>query len=124
MAILATLAFVLVLVRIVGIDGAALAGCVATNCAIDEEQATTPTQDGDTGADLATTPKLANALKELGNATVRALRNQASATSRAISNKASATSRALNSPCGNSSSAAPEQTESPPPAASCAGSNC
>ena len=104
--VLATLALV------IAVGGAAQAACVATNCAIDEQQATTPPQ-----AIECNSTACANALKELGNATVRALRNQASATSRALGNKASATSRALNSPCGNSSCATSEPTESAPPAA-------
>jgi hypothetical protein len=100
-AILAALALALVLVLVVGVGGAAQAACVATNCAIDEQQpATTPAQDG-TGAEGATTPKLENALKELGNATAHALPG----------------------PCSGGSNCT-TQTKSAPPAAPCTGSNC
>ena len=72
-AILAALALALVLVLVVGVGGAAQAACIATNCAIDEQQrATTPARGG-TGAESATTPKLEENLKELGNATEHAL---------------------------------------------------
>ena len=69
-AILAALALALVLVFVVVVGGAAQADCCATNCAIDEQQrAATPAQGG-TGT---ATPKLENALKDLGNATEHAL---------------------------------------------------
>jgi hypothetical protein len=105
------LAFVLILIVAVG-GGTAEAACVATNCAIEGQKATTlpPTTECSSTA-------CTNAREELGNITVRALRNQASATSRALSNKASATSRALNS-------ATSDPTESAAPAARCTGSNC
>jgi preprotein translocase subunit SecF len=105
------LAFVLVLIVAVG-GGTAEAACVATNCSIDGQKATTLPP-----ATECSSTACANAREELGNITVRALRNQASATSRALSNKASATSRALNS-------ATPKPAESAAPAASCTGSNC
>jgi hypothetical protein len=66
------LAFVLVLIVAVG-GGAAEAACVATNCAIDAQQGTSPAQGDSTGADVATTPKLENALKDLGSASAHAL---------------------------------------------------
>ena len=70
-AILAALA--LVLVFVVGVGGAAQADCIATNCAINEQQrAATPAQ-GATATEGATTPKLQEDLKELGNATEHAL---------------------------------------------------
>ena len=55
LAILAAFApaFVLVLIVAVG-GGAAEAACVATNCAIDAGQGTSPAQGGSTGADVAT----------------------------------------------------------------------
>jgi hypothetical protein len=91
-AILAALALAPVLVVVVG--GAAQADCFATNCAINEQQrAATPAQGG-TGTEGATTPKLEDALKELGNAA----------------------EHALTGPTTRSNSA--------PPAASCTGSNC
>ena|SRR5271165_4941107 len=100
-AILVAIALALVLVFVVGVGGAAQAACVATNCAIDEQQrATTPAQ-GATGAEGVTSPKLENALKELGNAT----------------------EHALPGPCTGGSNC-PTQTKSPTPAAPCTGNNC
>jgi transcriptional regulator GlxA family with amidase domain len=97
-AILAALALALVLLAVEG----AAADCVATNCAIDAaKQATTPAQTGSTGAEGVTTPKLENALKELGNATEHALPRPCSARSGCTT-----------------------QTKSPTPAAPCTGSNC
>ena len=92
------LAFVLVLIVAVA-GGAAEAACVATNCAIDAQQGTSPAQGGSTGADVATTPKLENALKELGNATEHALTS-----------------------CSGSDCTT--RAKSPAPAAPCTGSNC
>ena len=66
-AILAALALV------IGIGGAAQAACIATNCAIDEQLATPPTQGGSTGTHGAMTPQLEKDLKELSNANVHAL---------------------------------------------------
>src|SRR5271166_4039651 len=69
-AILAALALVL----FVGVGGAAQAACVATNCAIDEQQRTTSPAQGRTATDGATTPSREEKdLKELGNAIEHAL---------------------------------------------------
>jgi hypothetical protein len=90
----AALALALVLVLVGGVGGAAQADCFATNCAINEQQrAVTPAQGG-AGTEGATTPKLQEELKELGNATEHAL------------------------------PAPSTPTKSAPPAAPCTGSNC
>ena len=88
-AILAALALL-----IVGVGGAAQADCFATNCAINEQQRATTSAQGGTGAESATTPKLEEDLKELGNATEHAL------------------------------PASTTPTKGAPPAAPCTGSNC
>jgi hypothetical protein len=98
-AILAALALALVLVVVVGVGGAAQADCFATNCAINEQQRATAPAQGDTGTEGATTPKLEDALKDLGNAAEHAL-----------------------TPCNGSNCTT--QTKSAPPAAPCTGSNC
>jgi hypothetical protein len=99
-AILAALALTLVLVLVVGVGGAAQADCFATNCAINEQQRATAPAHGDTGTEGATTPKVEDALKELGNAT----------------------EHALSGSCSGSNCTS--QTKSTPPAAPCTGSNC
>jgi hypothetical protein len=73
--------------------------CFATNCAINEQQRATAPAQGDTGTEGATTPKLEDALKDLGNAAEDAL-----------------------TPCNGSNCTT--QTKSAPPAAPCTGSNC
>ena len=90
-AILVALALVPVLV---GGGGVAQADCIATNCAIDQQQRATSPAQGGTGTEGATTPKLEEDLKELGSATEHALPGH------------------------------PTQTKSAPPAAPCTGSNC
>ncbi len=98
-AISAGFALVLVLILIVAVGGAVEAACIATNCAIDAQQGATAAPGSSTGAGAATTPKLENALKELGNATEHAL-----------------------PPCSGSDCAT--RPKNAPPAASCSGSNC
>ena len=88
-AILAALALVLV-----GGGGVAQADCIATNCAIDQQQRATAPAQGGTGTEGATTPKLEEDLKELGSATEHALPGPTT------------------------------PTKSAPPAAPCTGSNC
>jgi hypothetical protein len=100
-AILAALALVLVLVLVVGVGGAAEAACVATNCAIEEQQRATSPAQGGKGAYGATTPRLEKDLKELENAT----------------------EHALPGPCTGGSNCT-TQTKSPTPAAPCTGNNC
>jgi hypothetical protein len=92
-AILAALALVLVLV--VGVGGAAQAACIATNCAIDEQQRATSPAQGGTGTDDAMTPRVEKDLKELSNATEHALPGPTT-----------------------------PPTKSTPPVAPCTGSNC
>src|SRR5271166_171769 len=96
-AILAALALVL----FVGVGGAAQAACVATNCAIDEQQRATSPAQGGTATDGATTPRVERDLKELENAT----------------------EHALTSPCTGGPNCT-TQTQSSTPAAPCTGNNC
>ena len=50
-----------------------VADCIATNCAIDEQQATPPAKGGSTATDGATTPRVEKDLKDLSEATTHAL---------------------------------------------------
>jgi hypothetical protein len=100
-AILAALALVLVLVLAVGVGGAAQAACVATNCAIDEQQRATSPAQGGTFSAGATTPRVEKDLKELSNATQHALTGLCTGGSNCTT-----------------------QTKSPTPATPCTGNNC
>jgi len=51
----------------------AVADCIATNCTIDEKQATPPARGGSTATDGATTPRVEKDLKDLSRATAHAL---------------------------------------------------
>jgi hypothetical protein len=98
--ILEALALALVLVLVVGVGGVAQADCFAANCAINEQQRAATPEQGGAGTEGATTPKVEDALKELGNAT----------------------EHALSGSCSGSNCTT--QTKSAPPAAPCTGSNC